>query len=106
MIEDIGEVMKAQIVEQPLVQRQVQSHERTQPPARGSTSLLLASPFDKLPQQAGKVVQSHGYGITLAPGMQSVPSLPTPQEPDLWMSGLATVLGMAVLLAALRSVWE
>jgi len=38
--------------------------------------------------------------------MQSVPSLPTPQEPDLWMSGLATVLGMAVLLAALRSVWE
>lgn len=99
-------MMKAQIAENPLVQRQLRVQGQTQTPGGGSTSMLLAPPFDKPPQEEGTVVQSDGHGITLATAMQAVPSLPAPQEPDLWMSGSATLLGMAVLLAALRSVWE
>jgi hypothetical protein len=102
MLEDHREIARAQVAAHLRMRRQAEAR-MPAPEPRMSNAMLLASPFGKLPQDTGLAFHTTGRSMTLAPG---TPALPPPQEPDLWMSGLAALLGLAVLLAALRSVWE
>lgn len=106
MKEDIQEIVRAQVVEHLRVQRQLDLQEmKRAPEPRMSNAMLLASPFGRLPQDVGTAAHYSGRSMTLAPVNPAGPPAAS-QEPDLWMSGMATVLGVAVLLSALRSVWE
>jgi hypothetical protein len=103
MLEDHRQIVKAQVAAH-LRARQQALARMPAPEPRISNAMLLASPFGKLPQDASLAAHTTGRSTTLAPGNPAPPA--PPQEPDLWMSGMATVLGVAVLLSALRSVWE
>ena len=101
--EDSREIVRAQAA----AHLRVREHALANMPApepRMSNAMLLASPFGKLPEDVGVTTYTTGRSMTLARGT-STQSMP-PREPDLWASGLATVLGVVVVLVALRSAWE
>lgn len=108
MTEDIREVLRAQLAEHLRVERQLQlqaQQRKPAPEAQVNNAMLLVSPFGKLAEDTDAATRSTGRGMTLAAGSQATAS-PAAAEPELWMSGLATLLGLVVLFAALRSAWE